>query len=149
MSIKDQILADLKAAMLARDEKRTAALRLIKAEMLKAEKEKGEQLDAAAQMAVLQKMVKQRRDSIEQYEAAGRDDLAETERGEAAVIEDYLPDALSEQEIRSTIDEVVGQGDGAGQLGKVMGQVMGRLKATGRPFDGKAVNQLVKARLGA
>jgi hypothetical protein len=150
MGIKEQIVADMKTAMAGRDKPRLEALRLIRAEMLKAEKETGVAPDDDRQMAILQKMMKQRQESIEQYEKGGRTELADQERGEMAVIQAYLPESLSDEEIRATIDAVLA---GAGeldpkQMGKIMGQVMGKLKASGKPFDGKAVNQLVRERLG-
>jgi uncharacterized protein YqeY len=149
MSIPEKVAQDLKTAMAARDNTRVGALRLIRAELLKAEKEKGEPLDDDRAVAILQKMLKQRNESIEQFEKGGRPELAEAERGEAAVIAEYLPEPLPQSEIESIVEEVIGQTGAAdpSQMGRVMGQVMGRLKATGRPFDGKAVNQLVRSRL--
>ena len=150
MSIKNQLANDMKEAMKARDQARLGALRLIRAELLKAEKEKGEELGEEREMAILQKLIKQRREAIEQYEQAGRADRAEAERAEEAVIAGYLPEPLSEAEVQAAIEEVLAELGPVDpqQLGKVMGQVMARLKAAGRPFDGKAVNAQVRRKLG-
>lgn len=150
MSIIDQISGDLKSAMIARDETKTGALRMVRAEFLKAEKEKGTPVDDTRAMAILQTMLKQRQESIDQFEKAGRNDLAEKEKSEAAIIKAYLPDALSATEVNAIIDVVLTESGVTDprQMGKVMGAIMSKLKATGRPFDGKAVNELVKTRLG-
>jgi len=151
MTIKERVSRDLKASMLARDEARTGALRLIRAEILKAEKEKGLAIDETREMAILQAMLKQRQDSIEQFERAGREDLAAKERAEVQIIKPYLPDSLSEAEILAIIDAVLAEAGAPDpkQMGKLMGQVMAQLKATGRPFDGKLANERVRARLSA
>jgi uncharacterized protein YqeY len=150
MSIGDQVTQDMKTALAGREKERLAALRLIRAELLNAEKETGTLPDDDRQMAILKKMLKQRQESIEQYEKGGRADLADQERREAAVIASYLPESLSEEAIGSTIDAVLAESGTTDpkQLGKVMGLVMARLKATGKPFDGKRVNELVRGRLG-
>ena len=150
MSIVDKISGDLKAAMIARDETRTGTLRLIRAEILKAEKEKGTPVDDTRAMAILQTMLKQRQESIEQFEAAARHDLADKEKSEAAILRTYLPEPLSADEVNAVIDAVLADSGAIDpkQMGKVMGQIMGRLKGLGRPFDGKAVNEQVKGRLG-
>lgn len=150
LNIKDKLAMDMKAALTARDSQRLGTLRLIRAELLNAEKETGEAIDDARIMKILQKMVKQRRDSIEQYEQAGREDLAQKERDEQKVIEEYLPQALSEEEIEAVVDDVLaeqGQPDPK-QMGKIMGIVMQRLNATGKPFDGKGVHGLVRHKMG-
>jgi uncharacterized protein len=151
MGMKEKISEDLKASMMARDEQRTGALRLLRAELLKAEKEKGLAVDDARAMAILQSMLKQRLDSIEQFESAGRQEMADQEKAEMTVIKSYLPEPLSEDEIMAIIDAVLNEAGTPDpkQLGKLIGQVMGQLKATGRPFDGKLVNDRVRARLGA
>ena len=151
MGLKEQISEDMKAAMIAKNSERLGALRLIKAELLKAEKEKGLALDSTREMAVLQSMLKQRRDSIEQFEAAGRTEMAAQERSEAEVIQSFLPQSLSEEEMNAIIDQVLAEAGTPDpkQLGKLMGQIMGKLKATGKPFDGKAANEAVKSRLDA
>ena len=150
MTIKEQISEDLKKAMLARDEGRTGALRFIRAEILKAEKEKGQAIDEAREMAILHSMVKQRQESIEQFEKHDRQELAEKEKAELAIISSYLPEPLSTDAVMGIIDSVLGEigSPDPKQMGKIIGQVMGKLKATGRPFDGKFVNEQVRARLG-
>ena len=149
MSLQQTISDDLKTAMKARDEGRTGALRLIRAELLKGEKETGQPLDAQAEIKVLQRMLKQRQESIEQFETHGRDEMAARERAEAEVIHFYLPQGLTDGQIESAIDEVLGGHPDAGpsKMGALMGEIMGKLKATGKPFDAKAVNAMVKARL--
>lgn len=151
MSIRDRVTQDMKAAMAARDQARLDALRLIRAEILKADKETGQPIDDDQQMAVLQKMLKQRQEAIEQYVAGGRPEQAEQERQEAAIIQAYLPEPLDEAAIRETIDAVLAEAGAvdAKQMGRIIGAVMGKLKATGRPFDGRHVNQLVREKLGA
>jgi uncharacterized protein YqeY len=150
MEIANRLKQDMKEAMVARDSARLSALRLIRAELLTAEKEKGESPDQTRAIAILQKMLKQRQDSMAQFASAGREDLAAAERAEAAVIEGYLPASLSEAEIDAAIDAVLAgsPAQGAAALGQVMGPIMAKLKETGKPFDGKWVNQRVRQRLG-
>ena len=151
MGTREQINDDMKTAMKAGEKEKLATLRLIRAEILKADKEGQGEIDDGATMAVLQRMVKQRRDSIEQFTNARREDLAATEQRELEVIESYLPQGLSDAEIDAAIDRVfaaLGAPPDPSQLGPTMGRVMGELKKSGRPFDGKAVNARVRARLG-
>lgn len=150
MPLANQIVQDLKTAMSARDQRRVDTLRLIRAEMLKAEKEKGQALTEERAMEVMQRMMKQRQESIEQFTAAGRADLADKERAEAKLIETYLPEPLSAAEIDAAIDAVIAQIGPVDprQMGKVMGAAMGKLKSFGRPVDGKIVGERVKAKLG-
>lgn len=148
MTIKETLSEDMKAAMRARESEKLGTLRLMRAELLKAEKEKGTEIDDDRMLAILQTMLKQRRDSIDQFEKAGREDLAATERAEAVIIEAYLPEKLSEEEIVAVIDAVIAETPEPRQMGPLMGKVMGRLKATGKMFDGKAVNALVRGRMG-
>jgi uncharacterized protein YqeY len=151
MNIMERVVADMKTAMLGKEEARLSALRMIRAEFLKAEKEKGVTLDETRAMAILQTMEKQRRDSIKQFEAGGRPELAQKETSELAIISSYLPEPLSEDEIRSHVDAVLAtlEAPDPKQMGKIVGQVMGRLKGTGRPFDAQGANAMVRARLGA
>ena len=144
---KETIAAATKAAMRARDRERLAALRLINAELKQVEVDSREMLDDEGVVAVLTKMLKQRRDSLEQYERAGREDLAARERGEIAVIDEFMPDQASDDEIAALVDEAIAA-TGAAEMrdmGKVMGVLGGKLK--GRADMG-AVSGLVKARLG-
>ena len=147
MSLKVQIQEDVKTAMRARDQKRLTALRLITAAIKQIEIDKRIEMDDAAVLAVLDKMVKQRRDSLEQYEKAGRDDLAAQEKFELELIAVYLPEALSEEELASLIEQVIAE-TGASSI-RDMGSVMNKLRAQvqGRA-DMKAVSNAVKAKLG-
>ncbi|NND68368.1 MAG: GatB/YqeY domain-containing protein [Halioglobus sp.] len=135
-----------KAAMKARDKERLATLRLILAEIKRIEVDERIDVDDARALAVLDKMVKQRRDSIEQYEAAGRDELAAQEQTEIDVIQEFLPAQLGEEEIAAMIDAALGSVDAQGMA--AMGPVMGILKPQlqGRADMG-AVSKLVKAKL--
>ncbi len=151
MSLADQLQADLKAAMLAKDEKRTHGLRLIRAEVLKREKEAvGTRLGDEEVRDLLRAMVKQRRDSMGQYAAAGRADLVAKEQAELDVIEGYLPASLTEEELAAEVDKAIAAAGAtsARDMGKVMGGLMKALKATGKGFDGQSVNAIVKARFG-
>ncbi|MDH3902277.1 MAG: GatB/YqeY domain-containing protein [Xanthomonadales bacterium] len=147
-TLKSQILEDVKSAMRARDQKRLTALRLITAAIKQIEVDKRIEMDDQAVLAVLDKMVKQRRDSLEQYQAAGRDDLAAQEKFELDLIAVYLPEALGEDELAELIKQAVVEAGASSirDMGAVMnilrGQVQGRA-------DMKAVSGAVKAQLGA
>jgi uncharacterized protein len=148
MSLKGQITDDMKSAMKAGDKDRLKVVRLIMAAIKQIEVDTRTELDDAAVLAVLGKMVKQRRDSVEQFEAGGREDLARIERDEIVVIEQYLPAQLSEDELTRMVDDVI-KATGAESIrdmGKVMGQI--KAKAAGRADMG-AVGAAVKARLNA
>ena len=148
MSLKGQITDDMKSAMKAGDKDRLKVVRLIMAAIKQIEVDTRTELDDAAVLAVLGKMVKQRRDSVEQFEAGGREDLARIERDEIVVIEQYLPEQLSEEELTRMVDDVI-KATGAESIrdmGKVMGQI--KAKAAGRADMG-AVGAAVKARLNA
>lgn len=148
MSLKFRIQEDVKNAMRAQQRERLAALRLVTAAIKQKEVDERIDLDDTQVLAVLGKMVKQRRESLEQYEKAGRDDLSEKERFELDLIQTYLPEPLSDEElaalIGSTIEKV-----GAESI-RDMGKVMGALQAQvqGRA-DMKAVSQAVKSQLGS
>ena len=148
MSLKVQIQEDVKTAMRARDQRRLTALRLITAAIKQIEIDKRIEMDDPAVLAVLDKMIKQRRDSLEQYENAGRDDLAAQEEFELELISVYLPEALSEDELAALIKQVMAE-TGASSI-RDMGAVMNKLRAQvqGRA-DMKAVSNAVKAQLGA
>ena len=148
MSLKDQVTEDMKSAMKAGDKDRLKVVRLILAAIKQVEVDKRVELDDAAVLAVITKMVKQRRDSVEQFEKGGREDLASIERDEIAVLEDYLPEQLSADELAAMVDAVI-QATGAHgirDMGKVMGQI--KAKAAGRADMG-AVSATVKDRLNA
>ena len=145
--IKQRIENAVKDAMRARDKQRVGALRLITAELKRVEVDERIELDDTRVLAVLDKMVKQRNDSLSQYEQAGRDDLADQERFELALIREFMPEALDEAAIAALVDEAIA-GCGATSM-KDMGQVMAALRPNvqGRADMG-AVSALVKARLG-
>ena len=146
MSLKDQIQQDMKDAMRAKDKARLATIRLIMAAIKQREVDERIELDDAQVIAVLDKMSKQRRESISQFEQAGRDDLASQEKAELELIQQYLPEQLTETEINELIDTAMQQ-TGATSM-KDMGKVMGQLKPKlqGRADMG-AVSALIKARL--
>ena len=148
MSLKGQLTEDMKSAMKAGDKDRLKAVRLILAAIKQIEVDTREDVDDAAVLTVLTKMVKQRRDSVEQFEKGKREDLAEIERAEIIVINDYLPEPLSAEELAALVDEVI-QSTGAASIkdmGKVMGQI--KAKASGRADMG-AVSAIIKDRLNA
>ena len=145
MSLKQQLTDDMKAAMKAGEKDRLATIRLINAALKQKEVDERIALDDAAVLAVLEKMVKQRKDSISQYEGAGRDDLAAVEKAEMAIIQAYLPAQLSEAEIDAAIQAAIGEAN-AGTGPAAMGKVMGVLKPK---LAGKADMGLVSQRLKA
>lgn len=146
MSLKTQLTDDMKAAMKAGDKERLGVIRLINAAIKQKEVDERIELDDAQVVAVLDKMVKQRRDSVSQYDAAGREDLAGIERAEIAVIEHYLPARMSEAEIVDAIDAAMRQSGAASPAD--MGKLMGVLKPM---LAGKAdmgeVSAIAKRRL--
>ena len=146
MSLKGQITEDMKSAMKAGDKDRLKVVRLILAAVKQIEVDTRAELDDAAVLAVLTKMVKQRRDSVEQFEAGNREDLAKIERDEIVVLEQYLPAQLSEEELSKMVDDVIQAtgAEGIRDMGKVMGQI--KAKAAGRADMG-AVGAAVKERL--
>ncbi|MDD3450307.1 MAG: GatB/YqeY domain-containing protein [Gammaproteobacteria bacterium] len=146
-SLKQRIDADMKAAMRAKDRERLGTVRLILAAIKQREVDERTTLDDTQVLAVLDKMAKQRRDSIAQYEGAGRQDLADKEQRELAIIQDYMPQPLSEAEIAALIDAAVASSGAGGMqdMGKVMGVL--RPQVQGRADMG-AVSAAVKARLG-
>jgi uncharacterized protein YqeY len=148
MSMKKQINDAMKDAMRAKDKARLGAIRLMQAEFKRIEVDERIEIDDARVLAVLDKMVKQRRDSINQYEAAGRQELADVEIAEIAVIQDFLPAALSDKEITAMVQAAIEQ-TGASSMAD-MGKVMGIIKPQiqGRA-DAGAVSGLVKATLTA
>mgnify|MGYP001465041665 FL=1 len=147
MSLKARISDDMKSAMKAGDKDRLRVVRLILAAIKQVEVDKRIELDDAAVLGVLEKMVKQRRDSVEQFQKGNRDDLAQIELSEIAVLEEYLPEQLSDDELDAMIDEVIGTtgAESIRDMGKVMGAI--KAKAAGRADMG-AVGARVKAKLG-
>jgi len=147
MPLKGQITEDMKSAMKAGDKDRLKVVRLILAAIKQIEIDQRIELDDAAVLAVLEKMVKQRRDSIEQFQKGNRNDLADIEIAEIAVLKTYLPEPMSDAELDAVIDEAI-SATGAESI-RDMGKVMGQIKsiAAGRADMG-AVGAKVKARLG-
>ena len=145
---RQRVLDDIKSAMKAGDKPRLAVLRSVSAAFKQREIDERTELDEPAVMAILDKLVKQRRESISQYENAGRDDLVAVEASELAVLQDYLPEQLDEAGIDAAVDEAVAS-TGASSV-RDMGKVMGTLKPAlqGRA-DMSVVSARVKARLGA
>ncbi len=146
--LADTIKAAMKDAMRARDKERLGTIRLIQSEFKRVEVDEREAVDDARALAILDKMVKQRRDSRSQYEEAGRQELADKEAAEIAVIQEFLPAQLSDAELDTLIDDAIA-GSGASGM-QAMGPVMAELKPKlqGRADMG-TVSQRVKARLTA
>jgi uncharacterized protein YqeY len=149
MSLKERIISDMTASMKAKDAARTSTLRMVKAFVMNREIEKGGPLDDEEMTKSLQSLVKQRRDSIEQYEKAGRQDLADKERAEIAVIEGYLPQAASREEIEQAVAAAVEETAATSmrEMGQVMKAVQARL--AGRNADNRTVSEIVKEKLGS
>jgi len=149
MSLNDKVAADITAAMKARDAARLSALRMLKAAIMNKGVEKGRDLDDAEILQVVSSLVKQRRDSIEQFNKAGRTDLVDKETGEVAVLEAYLPPAATPEQIDAAVAEAIAETGAASpkDMGKVMKAVMPKL--AGKNADGKAVNEAVRRKLGA
>ena len=148
MTLQETIVADLTAAMKAKDADRLSTLRMVKANLMNRKIDKGGDLTDDEVTKALQSLVKQRRDSIEQYEAAGRTELAAKEQGEIAVIEVYLPQAATQDEVNAAVEAAVAE-TGASSM-KDMGTLMKATmaKLAGKSADGKMVSEAVKARLG-
>ena len=141
MGLEQQIMVELKAAMLAKNEAALRGLRAIKSAILLVKtSEVGKELTEEDEMKLLQKLVKQRKESVEIYQTQNRSDLAETELQEIAVIEKFLPQMLSESEVTAALKEIIKQvgATSAGEMGKVMG-------AATKHFAGKADNKMVSA----
>lgn len=148
MSLKERIISDMTAAMKAKDAARLSTLRMVKASVMNREIEKGSELTDEELTKAMQSLVKQRRDSIEQYEKAGRQELADKERAEIEVIETYLPQAATREEIEQAVAAAISE-TGATSM-RDMGAVMKAVQAslTGRSADGRMVSEIVKAKLG-
>ena len=149
MTLNEQIAADLTTAMKAKDTARLSALRMLKAAVMnKGMVEKGRDLNDAEVLQVVASLVKQRRDSIEQFAKAGRTDLVEKETGEIAILEHYLPPAVSADEIDAAVAEAIAETGASSpkDMGKVMKAVMPKL--SGKNVDGRTVNDAVRRKLG-
>ena len=149
MSLKEQIISDMTAAMKAQDAGRTSTLRMVKAAIMNREKEGGGELTDEDVQKLLRTQVKQRRDSVEQYEKANRPDLADKEQAEIAIIEAYLPQSASQEEIDQAVAAAIAETGASSMkdMGGVMKAAMARL--AGKSADGKMVSETVKAKLSA
>src|SRR6185369_5353775 len=148
MTLNKQIVADLTAAMKAQDANRTSTLRMVKAAMMNRQIEKGSELDDDEMQKLLRSLVKQRRDSIEQYEKAGRQELVDKEKAEIDVIEIYLPQAASKEEIEQAVAAAIAA-TGATSM-RDMGGVMKAAQAglAGKNADGRLISEVVTVPLG-
>jgi len=146
MSLKERITEDMKAAMRAKDTERLGTIRMLTAAMKQKEVDERVELDDTAVIAIVDKLIKQRKDSIEAFEKAGRQDLADKEKSEMAVLATYLPARLSAEEIAAEVRAIVAEtgAKGAGDMGKVMGAAKQRL--AGKADMGQ-VSAAVKAAL--
>jgi uncharacterized protein YqeY len=144
-----KISEDMTAAMRARDQARLAPLRMAKAALMNREVETGRELDDTESQQVIASLIKQRRDSIEQFQKGGREELAAREAAEIVVLEAYLPPPIDPAEIQRAVDEAVAEtaATSSKDLGRVMKAVM--VKLAGRGADGRVVNALVRSKLGA
>jgi uncharacterized protein YqeY len=149
MLLRDQVNADIASAMKAKDAARLSALRMLKAAIMNKGIEKGHDLDDQDVLQVVSSLVKQRRDSIEQFSKAGRTDLVEKETSEIVVLERYQPPAASAEEIDAAVVAAIAETAAASpkDMGKVMKAVMPRL--AGKTAEGRAVSEAVRRRLGA
>lgn len=146
MTIAERLTEDMKASMKAQDADRTGVLRLLRGSLKNEEIKVGHQLSEEEALKVLQREAKQRRDSVEAYQSAGRTDLAEREEAELTVIKGYLPEVMSEDELAKVVDEVIAEtgATDAKQMGAVIGGV---LKRVGARADGAVVSKLVREKL--
>jgi hypothetical protein len=149
-TLVDRITADLTSAMKSRDAARTSVLRMAKAALKNREIDKKGPLDDAEAAKVLQGLVKQREDSVEQFQRAGRRELADKEAAEIAVLKAYLPQEASEAEIAAAVERAVAETGASSpkDMGKVMKAALARLAAAGKPADGRKVNEAARKRLG-
>ena len=147
MKLFDRIGQDITAAMRAKDQARLAPLRMAKAALMNREVEKGRPLEDPEVEQVITSLIKQRRDSIEQFTKGGREDLAAKEAAEVKVLEAYLPPPMDAAALEAAVDAVVAEtgATSAKDLGRVMKGVMARL--VGQPVDGKTINELVRRKL--
>ena len=147
MSLRDRLTEDLKLAMKARDQLRMDVIRMIEAAVLNKEVEMKKDLDDAEMSRIMTTMIKQRKESVEQFEKGQRAELAAKERQEISIIEAYLPKAISPDELDRTVDAVIRESGAtsAKDMGAVMKAVMARL--AGQPVDGKHVSDLVRSKL--
>ena len=149
MTLSDKVNGEITAAMKAKDQVRLSALRMLKAAIMNKGVEKKSDLDDAEVLQVVASLVKQRRDSIEQFAKAGRTDLVDKETAEMVILEDYLPPAASPEDIAAAVAAAIAETGASSpkDMGKVMKAVMPKL--AGKSADGRAVNEAVRRSLGA
>jgi uncharacterized protein YqeY len=149
MALIDDISAAMTTAMKAKDQARLAPLRMAKAALMNREVEKGRALDDTEAQQVVASLIKQRRDSIEQFLKGGREELAARETAEIAVLEQYLPPPVDPAEVERAVDESIREAGAASakDFGRVMKAVMGKL--AGRGVDGRTINEIVRRKLGS
>jgi uncharacterized protein len=150
MGISEQVQKDMVEAMRSRDELRLSTLRMVKAAIKNKEVDKRAPLDEKEAQQVLATLVKQRKDSIEQFQKGGRQELADKEAAEIKLIEAYLPKAVGEEEIAAAVKAVIAEmgSPTLKDMGTVMKNVMAKLQAGGARVEGKTVSDLVKKQLG-
>jgi uncharacterized protein YqeY len=151
MSIGEQIQKDMVAAMRSREELRLSVLRMVKSALKNKEIDKRAPLDEKEEQQVLVTMIKQRRDSIEQFQKGGRQELADKEAAEIGLIEVYLPKALGDEEIAAAVKAAIAEMDPPPtmkEMGTVIKAVMAKLQASGARVEGKTVSEMVKKHLG-
>ena len=149
MTLTDKVNGEIAAAMKSKDQVRLSSLRMLKAAIMNKGVEKNRDLDDAEVLQVVASLVKQRRDSIEQFAKAGRQDLVDKETGEMKILEEYLPPAASAEEIAAAVAAAIAETGATTpkDMGKVMKAVMPKL--AGKSADGRAVNEAVRRALGA
>ena len=147
MTLEQTLTGDIAAAMKARDATKLSTLRMLKAALMNKGVEKNRSLEAAEELQVVASLVKQRRDSIEQFTAGGRQDLATKEAAEIVILETYLPPSVTPEELDAAVTEAISETGAAGpkDMGKVMKAAMARL--AGKTVDGKKLNEMVRTRL--
>jgi len=151
MSISEKVQKDMTEAMRARDERRLSALRMVKAALKNREIEKRGKLDDSEEMQVLNSLIKQRKDSVEQFTKGGRQELADKEAAEIKLIETYLPQAVPEAEVESVVRAKVAEmgTPTLKDMGALMKAVMAHFQTAGARVDGKVVSEIVKRQLTA
>jgi hypothetical protein len=150
MSISEQIQNDIVEAMRGREELRLSTLRMVKAALKNKEVDKRAPLDEKESQQILATLIKQRRDSIEQFQKGGRQELADKEAAEIALIEAYLPKAIGEEEVTAAVKAVIAEmgSPTMKDMGTVMKNAMAKLQASGARVEGKMVSEAVKKQLG-
>lgn len=150
MGISEQVQKDMVEAMRSRDELRLSTLRMVKTALTNKEKDKRAPLDDREAQQILSTLIKQRRDSIEQFQKGGRQELADKEAAEIVFIEHYMPKAMGEEEIAAAVKASIAEmgAPTIKEMGTVMKNVMAKLQATGARVEGKTVSDLVKKGLG-